>query len=163
MSRFSNDAPNPPFRPALSGCVAQDRHLARAVGETYQWGMYLIAAYLWRSVMSETRDSALSDLFDRCAKEEIEHFRLLGELASALGGAPRLYTQVRIDPARYGAPTETGFLTRLVREAICEEKQMIDRLQTLMGRTCDRVVRSVLSQMISDEHRRVERLSGEIF
>ena len=162
MSQLPNDAQKTPFRPTLEGCVARDPRLARAVGECYQCALYGIAAYLWRSLMSEKRDRELSRLFDRLAREEIEQFRLLGELIAALGGVPTLYTQVRIDPARHGQPTEAQFLSRLIREAIGDERQMIDRYQTLMGRTCDRVVRSILSQLLSGEHRHIEQLREKL-
>ena len=162
MSQLPNDAQKQPFRPTLSGCVAQDHRLAHAVGECYQRELYLIAAYLWRSLMSEKHDRELSQFFDLYAREEIEHFRLVGELIAALGGTPMLYTQVRIDPTRYGPLTAARFLAQLVGESIHDERLMIDRYQTLMGKTGDRVVRSVFSQILSDGHRHVERLSSAI-
>ena len=159
MSQLPNNNKTP-FRPTLAGCIARDGRLARAVGECYQCALYGIAAYLWRSMMSETQDRELSMLFDCIARDEIEQFRLLGELIAALGGVPTLYTQVRIDPAHYGQAMGAQFLSRLIREAIGDERQMIDRYQTLMGRTGDRVVRSILSQLLSDEHRHLERLQA---
>lgn len=162
MSRLPKDASCPPFRPVLEGCVVRDYRMARALGELYQSELYTIAAYLWRSLMSEKHDRDLSDLFDLFAREEIEHFRLVGELISALGGIPMLYTQIRIDPSRYVEKTGTQFLERLMREAIRDGKRMVDCYQTLMGQTNDRVVRSVLSHIISDEHRHIEQLRKEI-
>lgn len=158
MNRLPNDAGNRPFRPCLSGCVAQDLRMARAIGECYQCELYAIAAYLWRSLMCERHDRDLSELFERYAREEIEHFRLVGELISSLGGVPALYTQVRIDPARYGNVNDGGCVSRFLSEAIADEKQMIDRFQTLMGKTNDRVVRSILTHLVADEHRHMEQL-----
>ena len=162
MSRLQKDASCPPFRPVLEGCVVRDCRMARALGDRYQSELYTIAAYLWRSLMSEKHNRGLSDLFDLFAREEIEHFRLVGELIASLGGVPTLYTQIRIDPSRYVGETGSQCLERLVREAIRDEKRMVDRYQTLMGQTNDRVVRSVLSHILSDEHRHIEQLREKL-
>ena len=161
MSRFPNDCNNPPsFRPRLIGCVSQDIRMARAIGECYQCELYAIAAYLWRSLLCERQDRELSTLCEQYAREEIEHFRLLGELIVSLGGRPALYTQVKIDPANYPREDGAACVRQMMCEAIADERQMIDRYQTLMGKSSDRVVRSILAGLISDAHRHVERLES---
>lgn len=161
MSRFSNDSNNPPpFRPRLIGCVVQDLRMAHAIGECYQCELYAIAAYLWRSLVCERKNNALSACFEQYAREEIEHFRLLGELIVSLGARPALYTQVKIDPMRYSQEDAVACMRQLVREAIADERQMVDRYQTLMGKSGDRVVRSILAGLISDAHRHIEGLEN---
>ncbi len=158
MERPINQTPQPYFRPALpEGCVAKDRHMARALLGCYQGELYAIAAYLYRSLLTEHGDRTLSELFEMLAKEEIEQFRLVGELITALGERPILRTQVRIEESA-ACKEHTIRRTRLLEESLHEEKCMIERYQTLMASTEDRVVRSILSHLLSDGHRHAERL-----
>ena len=162
MNRLPNEPSHPPFRPKLDGCVSCDRRLARAMNECYQNVLYTIAAYLWRSLVVESCDGVLSETFDSLAREEIEHFRLLGELIHALGATPALRKQVRIDPERYRADSKENCCASLLRDAIRDEKYMIDCYQTLLGQTDDRVVRSILSHLLSEEHRHAEQLQKKL-
>ena len=81
-----NQNRTPRFRPPLIGCVARDRQLALSLGSCYTDTFTSIAAQIYRSLVTSERDRVLSDLFDRMAEEELEQFRLLGELIVALGG-----------------------------------------------------------------------------
>ena len=76
----------PRFRQQLIGCVARDRQLAVALASCYTDTFASIAAQIYRSLVTVEQDRVLSDLFDRMAGEELEQFRLLGELIVALGG-----------------------------------------------------------------------------
>lgn len=148
----------PSFHPTLEGCVAHDRSLCRALEERYADELYTAASNTYRSLLCENRDRPLSDLFNEIAREEIVHFRLVGELISALGGDPTLHAQIRVDPLRFSR--DDPHLTALLcTDAIREEKRLIDRYETLMSKTEDRVVRSVFSQLISDEQYHVNRLT----
>ena len=150
-----NPAP-PPFRPQLCGCVAHDPRLARAVEELYEEELYAICAYTYRRLLG-TRAELYADI----SKDEMRHFRLLGELILALGGNPVIRTQLRVDACELGrgsAQASERACGQLLQESIREERRTIDRYQTLMGCTDDRIVRSVLSGIVDDEQRHVEWL-----
>ena len=81
----------PSFYPQFCGCVAHDPKMARAVLELYEEELYAISAYTYRSLLCDR-----SDLFQDLSRDEMRHFRLLGELILALGGNPMIRTQVRV-------------------------------------------------------------------
>lgn len=161
MPYNSEKHPYPPFHPRLQGCVAHDRRMSHALEDCYAAELHAVAAYTYRSLLCEPADRTLSDLFNTLALEEIEHFRLLGELIIALGGNPTLRTRVQVEPF----PLCHGDLACTEREARCmiedairEEKVLVDCYETLMSRTEDRVVRSVFSHLIADEQAHVGSL-----
>lgn len=142
----------PRFRPPLVGCVARDRQLALLLGSCYTDTFASIAAQIYRSLVTMERDRVLSDLFDRMATEELEQLRILGELIVALGGdgLPRSsgrtsHAANRVDGANVSAS--------LLSSCIAEKRRCIDRYETLMSRTGDRVVRSVIAKLLSGERR----------
>lgn len=151
----------PPFRPILDGCVGRDPRLSRMLEDLYPRALYAVAAYTYRSLICERIDKGLSDLFDRFAIDEVEHFRLLGQLILALGGNPMIRVQLRVDPVN-PAYEETASKDRAVAYMLSESKQegksRIDRYQTLMGGAQDRVVRSLLSHILSDEEHRISQI-----
>ena len=147
-----------PFHPRFCGCIAHDPKMARAVEEMYADELHAISAYTYRSLLCDR-----SDLFIDLSKDEMRHFRLLGELILALGGNPVIRTQVRVDACeldRGDACASSKGCRQMLYESIREEKRAIDRYQTLMGCTNDRIVRSVLSGIIDDEQHHVEWLSA---
>ena len=149
----SNPGRTPRFRPPMEGCVARDRRLANAVKICYVDTFASIAANIYRSLVSLSRDRRAADLFDSIAEEELEHFRLLGELILALGGDAVLRGS---RGTCVGGKAEGDAGEFLADE--CDVRQRnIDRYETLMGRTGDRVVRSVLAKLLSSERRILER------
>lgn len=158
MKDLQNTAQRTPFRPTLEGCVARDLRMASAMGECYQAELFCVAAYLWRSLICEPIDGTLSESFEACAKERVEQFRLIGELIAALGGTPTLRTRICLDQKRHGSVTDRG--RRILCDAISDERYTVDRFQTLMGCTSDRIVRSVMAQLLQGTHRRLEMLQA---
>ena len=142
------------FRPRLEGCVAKDRHFAAALEGCYVETFSTIAANIYRSLLTAGKDQTLSDLLDWVATEEVESFRLLGELILALGGDAAIRQMRRVRGA--GGEPCACFL----RECCAERRRLIDRYETLMSRTGDRVVRSILAKLLSGERRMLERLEG---
>ena len=153
----SNHEPNqggaPRFRPPLVGCVAHDRQLASALGVCYAESYASIARQIHRSLASASSDRILSDLLCRMAYEELEQMRTLGELIVALGG--------NAAPPTVGGKKMCSCLQvrdrdvcEAIRRACMEERRVqIDRYETLMSRTGDRVVRSVIAGLLSEERR----------
>lgn len=161
MQYNSEKRPYPPFHPTLKGCVAHDRRMSRALEDCYAAELHAVAAYTYRSLLCEPADRTLSDLFNTLALEEIEHFRLLGELIIALGGNPTLRTRVQVEsfPLCHGDSACSEREARcMIEDAIREEKVLVDCYETLMSRTEDRVVRSVFSHLIADEQAHVSSL-----
>ncbi len=149
-----------PFIPVINeGCVARDIHMARMLQGCYQGELFAIAAYLCRSRQAEHCDRALSELLDEVAREEITHFRLVGELIVALGGVPVVQAEVCIKPVC--APREK-LAAVLVQQSLRQLCAMTDAYQTAMGQTGDRVVRSLLSGIVADLHRRTEVLKKQL-
>ncbi len=150
-----------PFRPCFRGCVARDARMARALEEALNEALCGVAAYTYRALLCEQRDRALYELFDKIAVELLSQFRLLCELITALGGAPTIRAQVRPHVAQSVGEESvrtSRAVEQLLRACVEEEKRGIDRLQTLMSRTPDRVVRSLLSGLVSDRETNVTRL-----
>jgi bacterioferritin (cytochrome b1) len=128
--------------------------MARGVEECYAGALASVAAYTYRSLMTEQSDPALSRMMDEIREEKVEHFRLLGGLILALGAEPAVRTQIRVGgERRYRELGSHGERIQLLRDALAGERSTVDRMQTLMGRTEDRVVRSLLSYLISDGER----------
>ena len=157
-SFYETNAKRPPrFRPPLIGCVARDRQLAIALGGCYTDSFLTIGAQIWRSLSCESEDRRLSDLFDRMATEALEQFRTLGELIAALGGDG----MVRLGKCgTRGGSTRERNGAEMIAAAIGEKRCCVDRYETLMSRTGDRVVRSVLSRLIFAERKMISELEG---
>ncbi len=142
----------PRFRPRLEGCVARDRHMAAMLDACYIDAFSSVAANIYRSLVSAECDRGLSELYEWIAEEELEAFRTLGELILALGGDAMLRQSRRMRPC--GVPSDTRFL----RVCCAECERNIDRYETLMSRTGDRVVRSIMAKLLSGERRIMEKL-----
>lgn len=165
MEKSFEKQDRPPFRPALRGCVARDVRLAREACECYFHALYRIAANTYRSLMCEGVNRELADLFDEIAIDESEQFRLLGQLVVALGGNPAVHTHLRTEMLELGGgggERDLHAVRHMVREALRDKKAAIDRCQTLMGHTQDRVVRSFLAHLLSCEQRHVEMLQAKM-
>ena len=132
---------------------SRDLRIARLLEDCYRAELGAVAAYTYRSLVTEPRSRELADLFDRIAVDETEHFLLLGRLICALGGDPVIQTRVHTVSLAREAREEKMLCT-----ALCEERAEVDRYQTVMGRVEDRIVRSFLSQIISDEERHIREM-----
>ncbi len=148
----------PPFRPSLRGCVCRDTRLAASLYTCCSDAFFSISDNIYRSLILKDSDTALSDLFEELAEKDLERFRLLGELFLALGEAdgqkaPRYPYHKRSSVAsrNQGSPALS---------ALWERRRNIDCYETLMGRTEDRVVRSVFSKLLSTEHLLCRRLES---
>lgn len=148
----------PPFRPALRGCVGRDRRLAASVYTCCSEAFFGISDNIYRSLALSNADSALADLFEELAEQDLERLRLLEELYFALlageeQDAPRCPRFKRTACPAYGQDPPA-----LV--ALWERRRNIDCFETLMGRTEDRVVHSVFSKLLTAERvfcRRLEK------
>ena len=148
----------PPFRPSLRGCVCRDTRLATAVYTCYIDAFFSISNNIYRSLICKDCDTALSSLFDEIAQQDLENFRLFNELFLALseadGHKTRQYPHLKhpVCPSHeQGSPALT---------ALWERRRNIDCFETLMGRTEDRVVRSVFSKLLSAERALCRRLES---
>ena len=156
--------PNPkrssvsPFRPTVRGCVGQDPPLARVAEEFYHELLTSSVAYTYRSLLAEEEDPLLADRLDGFSVEDAEHFRMLGRLILALGGDPTHRTRITVGGGHASLPSA---LPALLQETLVGEKRLIDRLETLMGKSRDRVVRSLLSYILEDHSRRLRFLEKE--
>ena len=153
------------FRPMFMGCVARDPAMARALGGLYGRELSLMAKNIFRSVVVSVKDPLCGRLLERIAQEDCAHFRLLGELILALGGSPALRTVVRTDARRCLATTGLDgdedvrqWLQETLREKLCT----VERLEELLGRSEDRVVRSLLTDLVQDEGKHAEWLRQEL-
>ncbi len=143
----------PSFRPPLAGCVARDRRMANALFLCYADTFASIAANVHRSLLCRERERSAEALFDKLSEEDLAEFRLLGELIMALGGSGDVRLGNRGGACRGGDDIED-----LLSAAIAERKTGIDRYQTLLSRTGDRVVRSVLAKLLSEKERSLAEL-----
>ena len=155
--------PNPRFfHPAPAGSVAHDLRMAHALEESLADELTSVASASYRSMLCESCDRRLSEILLAHMQDGILHFRLLGEAILALGGNPSLRTQVRVETlhrpdGRYGCE---GLLQALLAQALRDKRRSIDRYQTLLGRSEDRVVRSLLLWLIGEEQRHAAELEA---
>ncbi len=142
----------PRFRPPLAGCVAKDLTLCRMLGGVWADTLSSLKTTLDASLLSLCDDRVTGELLYRDAEEMLEQLRVLGELMTALGAD--------------ALPRARGFRHRgtagstLPRRAVAEKRKRIDVYETLMSQTGDRVVRSVISGLISSERRCASRLES---
>ena len=152
----------PPFRPSLRGCVGRDARLAAAVYTCSAEAFFSISDNIYRSLVCKDCDTPLSDLFNELAEADLERFRLLEELFLALNDDKKAKMPCSSSPKR--APLSRHTQDSFARTALWERRHNIDCFETLMGRTEDRVVRSVFSKILSTEHhlcRKLESFSKE--
>ena len=152
----------PPFRPSIRGCVGRDTRLAAAVYTCSIEAFWSISDNVYRSLVCKDCDTPLSDLFNELAEADLERFRLLEELFLALNDNKKPKAPCSSSPKR--APLSRHTQDSFARTALWERRRNIDCFETLMGRTEDRVVRSVFSKILSTEHhlcRKLESFSKE--
>lgn len=155
-----NEREDARFCPHFYGSVGQDertgRHLLPCYGAAASMGLL----YAYRGLMAEPFHAELCTLFEEIERDKRWHFRMLGRLILVLGVAP--VPAARLSPV--AEPWERSLsaweknLPRLLHVCIRQESAGIERLQTVMGSTEDRVVRSFLAQLIGDEERHVRAL-----
>lgn len=152
----------PPFRPSLRGCVGRDARLATAVYTCCGEAFWSISDNIYRSLIYKDCDTSLSDLFEELAQADLERFRTLGELFLALCEGEKSKTPCY--PYRKRTLSSARNQNSHLQAALWGRRHNIDCFETLMGRTEDRVVRSVFSKILSVEHtlhRRLESLCKE--
>lgn len=153
-ARASGDGRRMPCRDARPIALLED---------CYRAELSAVAAYTYRALVTESVSGELSALFDRIAVDESEHFRLTGELIASLGGNPVIRARVHTEPYDFSGltPQKTAVtVSRMLREAMREEREEIDRYQTVMAHTEDRILRSFLAQIIGDEERHLGRMKA---
>ena len=148
----------PPFRPSLRGCVGRDARLASSIYTCCSRAFFSISDNIYRSLICRDSDTALSDLFEELAQTDLEQFRTLGELFLALSDADRRKTLRYPYFKRASRPSQNQDSPALA--ALWERRCNIDCFETLMGRTEDRVVRSVFSKLLSAERLLCRRLES---
>ena len=152
----------PPFRPSLRGCVGRDARMAAAVYTCCSEAFFSISDNVYRSLACRDCDTALSDLFEELAEKDLENFRLLCELFRALGDTEGQKKPCYPYRKRASCPARDQDSPALT--ALWERRRNIDCFETLMGRTEDRVVRSVFSKLLASERlfcRRLESVCKE--
>ena len=147
------------FRPTLKGCVARDLRMAQLVAESRWTLLCTIFTNVYRSLLMAEAYPAASRLLEELVDGEKALFSLLGDLVLALGGNRLSQTQLRIPVADLPSHAAEQSASRLLYDVLNEQKCLIDRFQTMMGRTGDRVVRSVLAQILADLHNQTEKIS----
>ena len=155
MRERSEKRTYPPFCPPLKGCVSRDARMARRLLGAYLNEIYAVAANSYHSLLCEGYDQSLSALFEELATDA----RLLGRLILALGGTPTVRTQLRIGAAPLSDCEDGHDRERWLEETLRHRRGSIELYQTLMGMTEDRIVRSVLVQLLDGEQYAVRRLA----
>ena len=148
----------PPFRPSLRGCVCRDTRLAASLYTCCSDAFFSISDNIYRSLVCRDSDTALSDLFEEIAERDLEQLRTLGELFLALSDADGRKTTRYPYFKRNACPTRCHDTP--VTAALWERRRNIDCFETLMGRTEDRVVRSILTKLLSVERLLCRRLEA---
>ena len=148
----------PPFRPSLRGCVCRDARLAASLYTCCANAFFSISDNIYRSLVCRDCDTALSDLFEEIAERDLEQLRTLCELFLALSAADGQKTTRYPYFKRNACPSRCQDTP--AASALWERRRNIDCFETLMGRTEDRVVRSVFSKLLSTERLLCHRLEA---
>lgn len=145
---------DPGSAPLVSGILPRDPRAAGALMPCYIAKLSAVSSYAERCLSAGRVSSELGARFDKIAVEERMHFCELRDLIQALGGNPVAAVSYT-DGEAYATPEipDSRGIDRMLCEAIGEEKQMIDRLESAMGRCENRVIRSILARLISDDQR----------
>ncbi len=159
MPKADRNPTRPPaFRPPLCGCVPHDRRMSNALIPLYINAFSSLAANIYRSLVCRGKDSRAEALFEELAEEDLEEFRLLGELILSLGGDAELRGT---RAARHGyARAEQDVQDGLLREALDERRLGMERYQAVLGESRDRVVRSVLTKLLTAKAHSVDQIEG---
>ncbi len=148
------------FCPHFYGSVGQDERTGRRLMPCYSAAASLGILYGYRRLMAEPFHTELCLLFEEIEKDKRWHFGMLGRLILVLGVEP--IPSARLNPAaepwEHSRTAWKRNLPRLLSVCIRQESVGIERLQTVMGSTDDRVVRSFLAQLIGDEERHIREL-----
>ena len=144
----------PIFRPQLEGCVGRDPRLANEANEALCYFLYAIAANTNRGAICKKIDASSEEVTEMIASDATEHFQIFGDLISALGGQPAVHARIVVEsipvPPEENAAARKHTVKRVLHAAREENRRATDLLQSLMGHTQDRVVRSVLSGILHD-------------
>lgn len=140
--------------PLVLGIVPRDPRAAGELMPCYTEKLCAVSSYAERSLSAAFVSPELGARFDKIAVEERSHFCALRDLIEALGGnsvvsIPRSDGQGSTPPEIPDARR----ISQMLCEAIADEKRMIDRLESTMGRCENRVIRSVLARLIADDQR----------
>ena len=125
-----------------------------------------ISDYLSLSI--ECKSRRLSDLFEKLANAEIKHFKLLGELITALGGTPSINTSSDCNTESDGVCTDRFNENSILNtesaliSCIRKEKNSIENYLELKSQTDDIFVQSVVDFIIEDERRHIDYLLDAI-
>lgn len=124
------------FRPRLSGVVAKDLALSRRVMRAVREALTASTARMeeYGGIAEEEREAR--ELLCRLSASALEEARMLEELAAALGGTRERCMR---------APSPRDLLAR--QSAMLRRR--IEEYEALMCATGDRVVRSVLTRLIT--------------
>ena len=148
----------PPFRPSLRGCIGRDARLAASVYTCSAEAFFSISDNIYRSLIYKDCDTTLCDLFEELAQADLERFRLLEELFLALVDGEKSKTPCY--PYRKRSPTPPRCQNSHIQSALWERRRNIDCFETLMGRTEDRVARSIFAKILSAERSICHRLDA---
>jgi rubrerythrin len=148
----------PPFRPSLRGCIGRDVRMAAAVYTCCSEAFFSISDNIYRSLVCRDSDTALAELFEEIAERDLERFRTLGELFLALSNVDGRKTVRYPYFKRNACPTRCH--DSLATAALWERRRNIDCYETLLGRTEDRVVRSIFTKLLSTERLLCHRLEA---
>ena len=144
------------FRPPLEGCVARDYRLATVVQRCYLQALVSIANHIYRSLILRGNAREVSELLEELAERTLEDFRTLGELLLALGGDAQIHRSARFSGVNCACRESSK--EECLRETLEELQDCIDSYETVMGKTADRVVRSVFAALIGEKQRWYERI-----
>lgn len=143
----------PRFRPALVGCVAKDLALCRILCGMWADTLSSFRCNLEGSLFLLPTDRDSGEALYRDAMEMAEELRNLGELIVALGGRTLAET---VGGRKHRCRTGEDYFTFAVKDKM----RRVDLYETLMSRTGDRVVRSVIAGLISSQRKSVRSLEA---
>ena len=148
------------FHPIPKGCMAKDQRFARALESLYINELTAMAQASYWGMLCEGSSRRMADQFYEQMNNAIAHFRLLGEMILALGGNPAVRCQIRVEalPIQGEDDCPDEICARVLVCAVRWQKRSIDLYQTLLGRTEDRVARSLLLQLLSVQERYLRHL-----
>ncbi len=143
------------FSPMFSGCITENRAMARELERLYGEELEEISTYLYHSIRYSEEEAEFSTLLDDICADAVREIRFLGRIILSLGGRCRISARMECGGDVH-LPEVRNFCARAARK---EKKQLV-RVRYLTENTDDPVLCVLLQSLAQIHQTRAEILEG---
>jgi rubrerythrin len=122
-----------------------------------------ISDHIYLSLIFEGSSPTLSELFEKLARNEMEHFLLLGKMTVALGGDPAIKIRPHGSIAAERGTKGVSSPCHMLKLTLDRERRMIENYEQLLSVfSGDHVARALLERIILDKEHYAKMLSRAV-